>query len=233
MSGALPVAAALTGDILPEMPRSKRAEFVCTGPVVLNLNRGIRCRYTSSMSKTRLKEVGRLLSLVLRHEPAQLGLQLDAQGYVPVDDLLSALAQHGRAIDRDGLAWIVAENNKQRFSFSPDGTRIRANQGHSIPVDLGLMPTEPPERLFHGTAEPFVADILRDGLRAQARQHVHLSVNAETATQVGKRHGPPVLLVVAAGDLFRAGHAFYLAANGVWLADHVPATALRLYEPVS
>lgn len=184
-------------------------------------------RYTAQMSK-HLKEVGRLLSLVLRHEPEHLGLQLDPEGYVLVEDLLTALERHGKAIDRTGLEWIVAENNKQRFSFSDDGRRIRANQGHSIPVDLGLTPVEPPEHLFHGTAETSVASILREGLKAQSRQHVHLSTDANTATQVGGRHGKPVILHVAAGALHRAGHVFYRAANGVWLTSHVPPEALSL-----
>lgn len=179
------------------------------------------------MSK-HLKEVGRLLSLVLRHEPEHLGLQLDPEGYVLVDDLLAALARHGKAIDRAGLEWIVAENNKQRFGFSADGSRIRANQGHSVAVDLGLTPVEPPEQLFHGTADTNVASILSEGLKSQSRQHVHLSADANTATQVGSRHGKPVILLVNAGALHRRGHPFYRSANGVWLTDHVPPDALAL-----
>ncbi|AVP99610.1 RNA 2'-phosphotransferase [Ahniella affigens] len=179
------------------------------------------------MSK-HLKEVGRLLSLVLRHEPGHIGITLDQEGYVSVDDLLAALDRHGKAIDRAGLEWIVAENNKQRFSFSADGTRIRANQGHSVTVDLGLTPVEPPEYLYHGTADTSVASILREGLKSQSRQHVHLSAEVGTATQIGSRHGKPMILQVAAGTLFRGGHVFYQSANGVWLTDHVPNDALSL-----
>lgn len=181
------------------------------------------------MSK-HLKEVGRLLSLVLRHEPGHIGITLDQEGYVRVDDLLVALDRHGKTIDRAGLAWIVQENNKQRFGFSADGSRIRANQGHSVAVDLGLTPVQPPEQLFHGTAESSVASILREGLQSQSRQHVHLSTDAGTATQVGGRHGKPVILVVNSGALHRSGHAFYCSANGVWLTDHVPPHAIHLLD---
>ena len=127
---------------------------------------------------------------------------------------------------------VVASNDKQRFSLSPDGRRIRANQGHSIDVELGLEPVRPPETLFHGTARRNVARILAEGLARRRRHHVHLSPDPRTARRVGARHGPPVVLAVAAGRMATAGHAFFLSANGVWLTEHVPPDFLReLGEP--
>jgi putative RNA 2'-phosphotransferase len=165
----------------------------------------------------------RWLSWALRHEPAAAGIALDEAGWTPIAAMLAAAARQGHAITRAELEALVAGSDKQRFAISPDGLEIRANQGHSVPVDLGLAPQEPPERLFHGTADRFVAAILRDGLRRQARHHVHLSAERATAAAVGTRHGRLVVLVVAAGRMHRDGHAFFRSANGVWLAEAVPA----------
>jgi putative RNA 2'-phosphotransferase len=166
--------------------------------------------------------ISKLLSLVLRHDPGRLQLDLDSAGWVDVDRLLRACADHGQPLDRADLERVVVTNSKQRFSFSACGQRIRANQGHSVEVDLGLAAIEPPRELFHGTASRFLDSIREQGLLKRARQHVHLSADAETAAQVGGRHGKPVVLVVAAGSMHGAGHGFWLSANGVWLADHVP-----------
>jgi putative RNA 2'-phosphotransferase len=187
--------------------------------------------YLEAMEQ-RLIKLSKLLSLVLRHNPGVLGLTLDAQGWVAVDDLLAAAQRHGHALDTATLAQIVADNSKQRFAFSPDGTRIRANQGHSIPVELGLEPITPPELLYHGTARHLLTSIRESGLERRSRQHVHLSADTDTATAVGKRHGVPIVLTVAAGAMQAAGFAFYRSANGVWLTDHVPPEYLGFPEGV-
>lgn len=172
----------------------------------------------------------KLLSKHLRHDPAGLGLTLEEGGWVPVDALLDGCWRAGQPITRDELTEIVASSDKQRFTFDETGTRIRANQGHSVEVDLNLEPAAPPPVLFHGTGESAVADILREGLRKMRRHHVHLSRDVATATRVRARHGRPVVLVVDAGVMVGAGHVFYVSANGVWLTDHVPPEFLRLAE---
>jgi len=171
-----------------------------------------------------LSRISKFLSLVLRHQPEVIGLSLDEHGWVNVDELLRAASQHGRALSLETLRAVVDTNDKKRFAFSDDGTRIRASQGHSLDVDLALEPREPPEVLFHGTATRFLDAILAEGLSARSRRYVHLSSDAETATRVGARHGKPVVLRVAAGRMHRAGATFYLSANGVWLTEAVPAS---------
>jgi len=136
--------------------------------------------------------------------------------------LLDGLAEHGHRISRDDLATIVRDDAKQRYAFSEDGTRIRANQGHSIDVELGLQELTPPALLYHGTATRFREAILREGLKSMARHHVHLSADEATAIAVGKRHGKPLVFRIAAADMAAAGVKFYRSANGVWLVDSVP-----------
>lgn len=165
---------------------------------------------------------GRKLSLVLRHDPGAIGLKLDRQGWAEVPHLLSCLEKNRLPITREDLEHIVANNNKQRFSFNEDGTKIRANQGHSIDVDLGFVPVVPPKTLFHGTAASAIDSIFKSGLEARSRQHVHLSADRETAVMVGKRHGRPVVLIVESARMHADGFAFYQSANGVWLTDKVP-----------
>jgi putative RNA 2'-phosphotransferase len=177
--------------------------------------------------KDALVATSKFLSLVLRHRPEVIGIELDAEGWVPVEDLLAACAQHGRAISREQLDAVVRTNDKQRFAFSADGTRIRANQGHSLQVDLGLVPVEPPELLYHGTVSRFLESIRRDGLVKGKRHHVHLSPDVGAATKVGQRRGRPVVLVIEAGRMFRDGHKFYQSENGVWLTDAVPPEYIR------
>lgn len=169
-----------------------------------------------------LTRTSKFLSLVLRHKPEEIGLTLDENGWADVDELLRLVNQHGRKLNRPLLERVVADNDKKRFAFSDDGTRIRASQGHSVEVDLALPPTEPPELLYHGTASRFVDSIRATGLHSANRQHVHLSLDITTATKVGQRHGKPVILVVRAGQMVTAGHRFYLSANGVWLTERVP-----------
>ncbi|MFF5205728.1 RNA 2'-phosphotransferase [Streptosporangium sp. NPDC000396] len=173
------------------------------------------------MDGRRLIRVSKYLSKHLRHQPERIGLTLDPQGWAEIGALLEAAGRHGFAITRDELAQVVAGNDKQRFTV--DGDRIRANQGHSIAVDLDLPVVEPPEVLFHGTVGAYLTAIREEGLRPMSRHAVHLSPDRETATRVGARRGRAVVLVVRSGDMHRAGHEFRLSANGVWLADHVPA----------
>ncbi|MCX6031787.1 MAG: RNA 2'-phosphotransferase [Chloroflexi bacterium] len=174
----------------------------------------------------RLVPISKFLSRVLRHHPEDLGLFLDAQGWADVAQLLTQARRHGVVITPEPLQEIVAQNDKQRFAFSEDGTRIRASQGHSIPVDLGLEPTQPPEFLYHGTAARFVTAIRERGLVPGHRNHVHLSADEDTAARVGGRHGSPIVLEVRAGLMHAAGYRFYLSANGVWLTEHVPVEYL-------
>ena len=180
------------------------------------------------MDEARRKHVSKFLSKHLRHQPEQLGLTLGVGGWVPVDELLQACAAHQFPMTRAELDEVVARNDKQRFSFDPTGDLIRANQGHSVEVDLQLEAVTPPEVLYHGTGEQFIEPILREGLRKMSRQHAHLSRDTETARKVGSRHGKPAILQVAAGTMYHDGYIFYCSANGVWLTDHVPAQYLTL-----
>lgn len=176
----------------------------------------------------KLITTSKFLSLVLRHHPETIGISLDEQGWVEIDDLLTAANRSGRKLTRSLLEHVVRANDKQRFAISSDGSRIRANQGHSIEVDLGLQPTQPPELLYHGTVARFLDSIRASGLDRGSRQYVHLSPDVETARRVGQRRGRPVILVVKSGRMWQDGHAFYLAENGVWLTDAVPPVYLRV-----
>jgi putative RNA 2'-phosphotransferase len=164
--------------------------------------------------------ISKLLSLVLRHEPERIGIVLDEHGWTDVDALLAACGAHGAAITRAELEEVVATSDKQRFALSEDRARIRANQGHSVDVDLDLEPAAPPARLYHGTIDRFVASIRKQGLVRGERHHVHLSADVETAIKVGGRRGKPVVLTVRADEM--TDHTFFRSANGVWLVDHVP-----------
>lgn len=175
-----------------------------------------------------LTSLSKLLSLSLRHKPETLGLTLDENGWVTVDALLAGARAAGKRLDLPLLREIVETNNKQRFAFSEDGLRIRANQGHSVEVALDLSPVAPPETLLHGTATRFLDAILAEGLDKRQRHHVHLSENADTARQVGSRYGKVVLLKVDAGRMHRDGHQFFRTENGVWLTDAVPHTYLKV-----
>lgn len=171
-------------------------------------------------------EIARLLSLILRHEPERIGLTLDGQGWANVPDLIRLAKRAGKPFDLDTLRRVVEMNDKRRFTLSPDGQRIRAAQGHSLPVDLDLPAVQPPDRLWHGTARDNLPSIFRDGLKPGRRQMVHLSADRETAQRVGERHGKAVILAVEAGLMFRDRFPFYQADNGVWLVPSVSPTYL-------
>lgn len=166
--------------------------------------------------------LSKYLSLVLRHDPAAAGVQLDEAGWVEIDALIAGAARHRMQFDRTDLERVVANNAKQRFAISPDGRRIRANQGHSIQVELGLSPQVPPDRLFHGTIAEVLETIRQQGLLKMSRQHVHLSPDIETAKRVGQRRGEPIILTIRAREMHAAGAQFYCSDNGVWLVDAVP-----------
>jgi len=174
-----------------------------------------------------LVRYSKFISLVLRHQPQLIGLAMDESGWVNVDDLLAGINAKGMPIDRALLERVVAENDKKRFAFNDDGTKIRASQGHSISVDLGLQPRTPPDRLYHGTAKKNLASIQQAGLLKGSRQAVHLSTDAETALKVGGRHGQPVVLVVDSARMCADGFTFTCSENGVWLVDHVPPEYLH------
>lgn len=182
------------------------------------------------MTPKQIIRTSRKMSLVLRHKPEAIGLTLDANGWATVTNLLKRMAATGTPLSRAELDTIVAENNKKRFAFNPEGTKIRASQGHSIDVNLQFDPLTPPANLFHGTATTSVESILATGLQSRSRQHVHLSLDLdlETATQVGSRHGSPVILTVDAAAMHNDGYKFYRSANNVWLTDEIPARYLTV-----
>lgn len=164
----------------------------------------------------------KFLSYVLRHNPGELGLKPDEAGWVDIDKLLRAAVAAGREMTREQLLLIVETSDKKRFAISEDGTRIRANQGHSIDVELGYTAVPPPAVLYHGTAERFVESIKQGGLIKGQRHHVHMSEAVETASAVGKRYGTLRLLRIDAARMHAAGHQFFRSENGVWLTEHVP-----------
>ncbi|GAA3809476.1 RNA 2'-phosphotransferase [Streptomyces chiangmaiensis] len=177
----------------------------------------------------RTVKVSKYLSKHLRHQPERIGLTLDEAGWVEIDTLLAAAAAHGFRITRDELDHVVAGNDKKRFAV--EGSRIRASQGHSVDVDLGLPPAVPPAYLYHGTVARHLGAIRAEGLRPMNRHDVHLSPDRETATRVGARRGRPVVLGVDAEAMRRNGHVFYVSANGVWLTRSVPPQYLRFPGP--
>ncbi|HKK79355.1 MAG TPA: RNA 2'-phosphotransferase [Phaeodactylibacter sp.] len=182
------------------------------------------------MTPQEIRKISKKLSLLLRHKPELYGLTLDRQGWCEVDALLAAFRQNGQILPQEVLETVVSQNDKRRFSFSEDGRRIRANQGHSIDVDLGYEAMQPPETLYHGTATRFLDRIFEVGLQKQQRHHVHLSPDVETASKVGARHGKLAILSIDANRMADDGHIFYRSANGVWLTDKVPVKYFQLYE---
>ena len=174
--------------------------------------------------------ISKFLSLVLRHQPELLGLELSGDGWVDTDLLVERCAAHGRPLTRAQLEEVVEANPKKRFAFSADGKRIRASQRHSVAVELGYDSAEPPTELFHGTVARNLEAIFRDGLQRRKRHAVHLSSDIATALNVGGRRGKPVLLRVEAQQMVRDGYRFQVSDNGVWLTEHVPARYIRSVE---
>ena len=172
------------------------------------------------------KKVSKFLSFILRHKPETIGLTLDENGWASVPELLQKLEASGSHMTLAKLQEIVTSNDKQRFIFSEDFSHIRANQGHSIHIDLQLEPLQPPAILYHGTARKNLDSIFEKGLMKQERHHVHLSDNTHTAKSVGSRYGFPVVLSIDAHKMYQDGFVFYRTNNNVWLTDHVPSQYL-------
>ncbi|MEI6208857.1 MAG: RNA 2'-phosphotransferase [Desulfuromonadales bacterium] len=177
------------------------------------------------MPKTKLSK---FLSLVLRHQPDAIGLNLDSAGWADITELIEKARKAGVNLTPAAIQNVVATSDKQRFRISPDGTRIRANHGHSLPVELGLPEAEPPDVLYHGTAKRNLASIRREGIRRGKRNHVHLSADKDSAVKVGVRHGQPVVLIVLAAKMHRDGIRFFYSENGVWLTEYVAPEYLLL-----
>lgn len=169
----------------------------------------------------------KFLALILRHKPEEIGISLDEHGWADVNELVAGIAKT-QPFTLEQLEKIVASDEKQRYSFNEDKTLIRANQGHSIPVDVGLEERVPPEYLFHGTGEKYVFSINVQGLIPKSRLYVHLSSDYETAVKVGKRHGKPFVYRISAGEMKKDGYKFYLSVNGVWLTKKVPVQYLMV-----
>lgn len=179
------------------------------------------------MDEKQLKGTSKALSYVLRHSPETLNLTMDTHGWVSVNELLANFSKQYHFLSFESLELVVAENNKKRFAFNDDKTRIRASQGHSLKfLEMDYTPIEPPEFLYHGTSTNVVTQIKAEGIKKQSRQYVHLSHEKETAQNVGSRHGKPFILVVLAKKMYDNGFEFFKSANGVWLTDHVPTEYL-------
>ena len=182
--------------------------------------------------KMNLTSTSKFVSLILRHKPETIGIQLDEHGWAKVEELIAGISKT-HEINREILEEIVRTDNKQRFTFNEDKTKIRANQGHSIPVDVELPEAVPPDRLWHGTGEKYVASIDQQGLISKSRLYVHLSSDAATATKVGSRHWKPVFYIVKTKEMYDDGYKFFLSKNGVWLTKEVPVKYLVKAEAVS
>lgn len=176
------------------------------------------------------RTISKFLSLILRHQPQTIGIQLDQNGWVDVDDLLDKANNYGIKIDREILHHVVATNSKKRFAFNDTFDKIRAIQGHSVDVELGYTNQKPPEILYHGTGVKSVQSILDTGLEKRSRQHVHLSSDLDTAIKVGQRHGKPFVFKILAEQMYDDKFEFFISDNGVWLTDNVPAKYLKIND---
>jgi putative RNA 2'-phosphotransferase len=182
------------------------------------------------MTEEHKKTISKFLSLVLRHQPQEIGLNLNENGWADIAELMQKSAKKGRRFSMEELEEIVATNDKKRFSLNEDKTMIRANQGHSVEIDLALQPVKPPDVLYHGTAQKNLDAILEKGIQKMGRQHVHLSKDKETAFKVGSRHGKPVILTINSAQMHQNGLLFYQSDNGVWLTDAVAKQYIHNYE---
>lgn len=184
-------------------------------------------QFRPETEERRLERISKFISMILRHRPEVIGITLDEHGWANVDELVEGINKN-EAFSKATLEKIVKTDKKQRYSFSQDKTLIRANQGHSIPVDVELEKKEPPKVLYHGTGSRFVKSIQEQGLLPMERLYVHLSTDVETATNVGKRHGTPVIFKVNAEQMQKDGYDFFQSVNGVWLTKEVPTKYLEL-----
>lgn len=175
------------------------------------------------MNKNQEKEISKKLSYVLRHQPDAIGIELDEQGWTDISILIDKMN-----ITREELEYVVEHNSKKRFSIDEANNKIRANQGHSIAINLGLSQKTPPDQLYHGTAQKHYDIIATEGLKKMSRNHVHLSADIETAKQVGSRHGKPIILIIDCKQMLADGASFYQADNGVWLTEYVGVEYIRL-----
>ncbi|GAA0083358.1 RNA 2'-phosphotransferase [Clostridium sp. CTA-6] len=175
-------------------------------------------------------KISKFISLVLRHKPQEANLELDKHGWCNITDFLKGLNNKGFKVNITDIERIVREDDKQRYSFNEDKTKIRANQGHSIKIDLKLKAIKPPKVLYHGTSTKVINKILHEGIKKQSRQYVHLSSNIETASKVGKRHGKLAILEVNTEQMHLEGYNFYLSDNKIWLTDYVPSKYLKLIK---
>lgn len=180
------------------------------------------------MDEKRKTKISKFLSLILRHKPETIDIKLDENGWVDVKELLEKSARKGNAFTREELETVVETNDKKRFTFDDSGEKIRANQGHSIEVEIDFEEKTPPEILYHGTAEKNVEAILQNGLQKMQRHHVHLSADTETAKSVGTRYGKPVIFKIETEKMLAENFKFSVSANGVWLVESVPAKFLEI-----
>ena len=178
------------------------------------------------MSELHTKE-SKFLSLILRHKPEEIGITLDEHGWADVRALIEGVNKT-HPLTREILEEIVRTDEKGRYSFNEDHTKIRANQGHSINVSVELREAGPPEILYHGTGIKYKEAIDAQGLIAKSRLYVHLSGDKETTKKVGQRHGKPIIFEVDAAAMHRDGYKFFLSVNGVWLTKEVPKEYLEL-----
>ncbi|EIS9524030.1 RNA 2'-phosphotransferase [Clostridioides difficile] len=169
------------------------------------------------------------ISLILRHKPETIGIKLDDYGYADVNELIEKINNTGRNINIEILVQIVKEDNKQRYSFNEDRSKIRANQGHSINVNVELRELEPPRFLYHGTATRFLDNIKKEGIISKSRLYIHLSNDIDTAVQVGKRHGIPIVLKINAGKMYENDYKFYLSENNIWLCEYIPFKYVEIF----
>jgi putative RNA 2'-phosphotransferase len=174
--------------------------------------------------------ISKFMSLVLRHKPEEIGLKFDEYGYLSTAALINGMNQKGYKLTITDIRRIVIEDDKQRYSFNDDETKIKANQGHSVEVNLKLETVKPPNELYHGTSTRFSDSICKHGIMKQNRQYVHLSADLDTANKVGKRHGEPIIFEINSQQMYKEGYKFYLSENKVWLTDYVPTRFFKVME---